>query len=346
MVDIPLTSQRPAAPASSGLTFLPETPANDPFGGLTPIGGADPLADFGGGGLTPVDGGLTPMSNDPFGGDPLGGFGGGGDPLGDLNQFGDLGSGAAMPAFNAPASFNPYAAPPAPVKQAKGGKSAYRGGGARRGLPWENRKSGRVDSPFLGTVKMVLFDSSNAFKAMKTEGGLGDPIGFAFMGNVIGNLATAGYAAVFLLIGFFLGGDADGGSVAALGIGIGQQFFMALVQAGTRATIGMFVFAGITHLLLMMVKGANRSYETTFRALAYSDGALAFCGVIPCLGALVQLIGMLIISIIAVMNAHETSGGKAAFAILMPILLCCVSVGVLVFLFIGVIGAIVSGAGQ
>jgi uncharacterized membrane protein len=73
-------------------------------------------------------------------------------------------------------------------------------------------------------------------------------------------------------------------------------------------------------------------------------GSTALCAVIPFVGGFVQFIANLVIMSIGLAKAHETSGLKATFAVLIPMLLCiALVVGVVVLLAATVWSAINQG---
>ena len=51
--------------------------------------------------------------------------------------------------------------------------------------------------------------------------------------------------------------------------------------------IGLFIGSAIVHLCLMIVGGANQSFETTFRVLAFSHGSAGPLQIIPLCGGLI-----------------------------------------------------------
>ena len=67
----------------------------------------------------------------------------------------------------------------------------------------------------------------------------------------------------------------------------------------------------------MMVKGAKPGFEATFRVVAYGYSANIFM-VIPFCGGILPLVWAVVLSIIGLREAHETTGGKAAFAVFLP----------------------------
>lgn len=101
--------------------------------------------------------------------------------------------------------------------------------------------------------------------------------------------------------------------------------------------ITLFIWSGIVHVFLMMVGGAPNGFATTLRVTCYSQTA-GIAVIVPVAGGLVQPVWFLILQIIGLSQAHRVSGGKAAFAVILPIVICCgcvVGVGVMSGLAVG-----------
>src|SRR5205814_5625841 len=82
------------------------------------------------------------------------------------------------------------AAAPPPPPQTTAPTSALAAGAtataARSGLPWERRDTLGFFNAFVQTVSMILTRPAEAFTAMRTEGGLADPLIFGVIGGSIG----------------------------------------------------------------------------------------------------------------------------------------------------------------
>ena len=88
-------------------------------------------------------------------------------------------------------------------------------------------------------------------------------------------------------------------------------------------TIGLFIGGGILHLCLMLVGGANRSFETTFRVACFTAGAANLFSMIPICGGIVALVYHIVLECIGLSRAHPTTTGKALMAIFLPLIVCC-----------------------
>jgi hypothetical protein len=103
-----------------------------------------------------------------------------------------------------------------------------------------------------------------------------------------------------------------------------------------------FVVAGILHLMLLLLGGARRGFEATFRVACYAH-ATTLLLVVPFCGAPVMMIWRIVAYVIGLAEAHQISHGKALAAVLLPLLaLCCCCLGIIFSLA----GAIASLMGQ
>ncbi|MFM8252512.1 MAG: YIP1 family protein [Planctomycetota bacterium] len=332
IVDIPLQSTRRA----------PANPAGP--GGLMPLDG----------GLTPLDGGLTPLDSpfgaaggmaaggfgaqNPFGDDLFGGMPSGGaaaDPFGGAGGFGAAGFGGA-PAGNAA---NPYASAPT-----YSSSPAYASGGSSRGsstpsdsnrsgTPWERRQG------FWKTVGGVITQPTATFQSMKRSGDtLMRVIGFAFLSSLF---TGAIYFALMALhqAAFWLGGlglppqmmerPMEVRAVAfAVSVGVYAVTLPIGLLFGTA--LNLLVGTGIVHLCLMITGGARYGFEVTLRVLCYAMGANQILACIPCLQIL-TIVTYPLSGIVGLREAHQTTTGRAALAVFLPLIVCCLFLGGLFF---------------
>lgn len=186
-------------------------------------------------------------------------------------------------------------------------------GGGRTGPPWE--QPGPWLGRFVDTAKGVLTDPARTFANMRREGGLASPLGFAIAGLIAGSLASLVFQAVGAgasLAPFF----PDSTPSAAL-------VLATLIFVPVVATISLFLFAGLFHVMLLLLNGAHHPFETTFRTYAYASGATALLGLIPICGGPIGAVWNLVATIIGLAQTQETSTGTAAIAVLVPVVVCC-----------------------
>ncbi len=310
VVKIPLQSTPAARPATPGLTPL------DGSNGLTPLPSADSLTPL------PDTDGLTPLgASDPFASAP--------DPFAGLTELGASSGLGSQDPFGGAASYpasstNPYASPAATPSYAAR-SSTSRGKGNRKGLPWDNKS--RHQGAFVETAKLVLFSPVEAFSAMRRSGGDAHPLLFCVLGTMIGGAFAVLYRVIVdavILIPLMLqqeGAESAGtivGTVVGRVIGVVLGFGFAILFT----VIWSYVMAGFIHVGLIVLGGANHAFETTSRVVQYTWGATSLAAIIPCVGPLIQFFANIVILSIGISNAHETSGVRATFAVLIPFLLC------------------------
>ena len=88
---------------------------------------------------------------------------------------------------------------------------------------------------------------------------------------------------------------------AMAGMGMGMIALIVLVPV--FIVIGLFIAAAIVHLCLMIVGGANKSFETTFRVLAFSHGSTGPLQVIPVCGGMIAGVWALVVNCIGLVSA-------------------------------------------
>jgi hypothetical protein len=249
----------------------------------------------------------------------------------------DLGWREGMPSWKPLSEFSEFAtaAPAAPPPQT-GATATSETVAARSGLPWEHRQERGFANAFIETLAMVLTKPDLAFRTMKTEGGLAEPLVYALIGGCVGGIVSLLLSLGLQSMGLFAG---QRDTFAALaGVGVGSIALIILVPV--LFVIGLFIGAAIVHLCLMIVGGANKSFETTFRVLAFSHGSTGPLQIIPVCGGLIAGVWALIVNCIGLARAHETSTGRATLAVLLPVIVCCGGGLLLLFLFMfGALGA-------
>jgi len=221
------------------------------------------------------------------------------------------------------------AAPAAPPAQISPGATSE-GAAPRTGLPWEHRQERGFFNAFIETLVMVLTKPSEAFTVMKREGGLGEPLIYALIGGCLGGIVSLLFSLGLQSAGFFA--DRHDTFAAMAGMG-GSAAFIILVPL--FVVIGLFIFSAIFHLCLMIVGGANQSFETTFRVVAFSQGSTGPLQMIPVCGGMIAGVWALVCFCIGLARAHNTDTGRAVLAVLLPLIVCCGGITLVVFMFGG-----------
>jgi hypothetical protein len=197
---------------------------------------------------------------------------------------------------------------PLPSPQASGG-----------GLPWEHREELGVVKAFFDTVSMVLTQPGVAFATMKTEGDMTGPMLFALIGGSAGLIVSLLLQIALHSIGFMA--DRHSGMFGLGVIGIWSVGY--IIFAPVMVIVLMFLGSGILHVCLMIVGGAKKPFETTFRVVCFSSGSTYLLSMIPFCGGIIAGVWNVVLQCIGLARAHETDTGKAVLAVLLPIIVCC-----------------------
>jgi hypothetical protein len=188
---------------------------------------------------------------------------------------------------------------------------------------------------FISTARGVILSPVGFFRGMQKSGNYVGPLVFTVICAVIGGLLTG--------IISFLSGLLIGDFGTAIGGLIGGIFLTPIF-----AVIGLFIVAGILHLLVMLLVKPNAGFEATYRVTAYLSVLylVSWLGAIPILGILVSLaltVYGIVLGVIGVRETHSTTTGRAAAVVLIPAVVFFL-LGVL--LFAAVLAAVFFGAQQ
>jgi hypothetical protein len=208
---------------------------------------------------------------------------------------------------------------------------------AAEGIPWERRAEIGFFPGLFETIRAVLLEPSKAFSAMPITGGLGAPLFFFVLVGSIGGLAGFVYQAVLNSINPSTSAQDQAmmallGSTAVIG---GSIMIMPVLLAAVA-----FVTAALIHLALMVLGGANRPFEATFRVVSYSGGSTAVLQLLPACGAFAATIWNFVIMVIGISAVHKIGTGRAAVAVLLPTLICCGLILAAVFALIAAAGGL------
>ena len=242
-----------------------------------------------------------------------------------LSQFSEF----AAPPPGAPPTATPGetpAVPPPPVAAGEGLQS-------RTGLPWEHRETRGFFSAFADTLIMVLTKPGVAFSVMRTEGGLGGPLIYAVIGGALGVIFWFILSLLISSLGIL--GTRQDAMGSMLGMTVSGVF---LVWRLIAVAVAPFIFAGLVHLSLMLLGGAKKTFETTFRVIAFAQGSTAPLQLIPCCGGVFALVWNLVANCIGIARAHEIDSGRATLAVLLPFIVCCGG-GILIIAMFGGLAA-------
>jgi hypothetical protein len=171
----------------------------------------------------------------------------------------------------------------------------------------------------VATIQLVLTNPVVAFRTMRRVGGLPRPSYFA--------LSVASIAVVVACLEqiFLPPLTRRAPNIQVPLVTVITTVIMCVILAPVLIFITIHARAGLTHLVLMMLSAARYPYETTFRTTSYCVGSVGPIIMIPYFGVYILAIASIAYSIIALAEAQEISGGKAAAAVLLPLVIggCC-----------------------
>jgi hypothetical protein len=180
---------------------------------------------------------------------------------------------------------------------------------------------------FIATVQAVVLRPVDFFRGILRQGDLINPLIFAIICYEISAILGG-------IIALALGAQGFGG------------FLADIILTPIGVAIGLFIGAGIIHLLVMLIVGTpNAGYEGTFRVGAYIavTQLVTWLSAIPIIGILVGLliaVYSIFLGVVGIREMHSTTTGKAALVILIPVVVVFLIALVLAL----VIGAAIWGA--
>jgi hypothetical protein len=219
--------------------------------------------------------------------------------------------------------------------------------GGRNGPPWEQREALGIWKASIETIKAVMLTPASCFATMKREGGLGNPLLFLLVTGIVGAIANTIYQFVFQgAITSMMATMGGGNQMPAMSMFGGTLIggIVGLIVTPIIVVVMSFVWAGIVHLCLMMLKAANQPFEATMRAICYAYGAGMVFSVIPFCGAYIGGIWSMVALCIGLSKVHETDTWRGVTASLLPLAVCCVLYIGVIAIVVGTIGAAAAGS--
>ena len=198
-------------------------------------------------------------------------------------------------------------------------------------VPWEDRKNLGFLNALCITTRDVFARPSRFFERTPSGGNLAQPLLYGLLLTVLGIWLAALWQMLFVVVGLAfskLGGELVGTEHLVPLSGPA----LAIVLAPLTAIINLFVYSGLVHLGVLMMRG-KRGFAGTFRVICYSS-AIALTGIVPFLGPMVGGVWRIVVIILGLRRTQRISGGKAAFAALLPIFLAICFVILLVILLL------------
>jgi hypothetical protein len=192
-------------------------------------------------------------------------------------------------------------------------------------FPWPPAEDASVAAAFVQTWQAATFQPAALFRALPERASLASALLYYLPLGII----IAG-AELFWRIVRARGTEQDS-TMWSLGAGdaaVHPLIFFLL--SPLLLVFSLFLPAAITHALLKLFGGASRAYTTTTTVFAFAYSPMFF-SVVPVAGSIIGFIWMVVVAIIGLREAQHTSTGRAAAAVLIPVVFALLMVGLAYF---------------
>ncbi len=221
-------------------------------------------------------------------------------------------------------------------KKPEGGQALTQSGLGQGEVPWERLDVYGFFPGLVLTLKRILFQPVDFFETMPPGRGKGKAMVF--------NLLLSEFLLVIDFLWALFGVRAkiaDTGQTDALAAmaGVpGLGFLVLLVMVPLFMVAGIYLDAGLTHLLLMLLRGSGKGFDETFRVMCYSSAPTVLSAV-PVAGQLLSpviLIWYMTLQAIGLKKVHGAAYSQALAVVL-------IKWSVYLFLLLGVLHGLTKG---
>lgn len=188
---------------------------------------------------------------------------------------------------------------------------------------WEDRENRGFFEALWETWKESVFYPDRFFAKLPYRGGIGNPLLYAVLVGCFGLIISQVYGIFWSnawtgLMSHYMEFEE---MMFETGLQTGISF-LQIIFSPILIILAVFINSGIYHLVFLITGWGKRDFEATFRAVAYSMGAMAFLAV-PFCGGIVAAVWQIVLVIIGMKHMQKTTGGKATFVFFLPLIVCC-----------------------
>ncbi len=265
-------------------------------------------------------------------------------PLGQRAEFSSL---FAPPPAAAPAPAPAWPPPPQALPPA-GGMPGWEppppSSSVPNPIPWEAKPRGPAVNALVETAKLFAMTPAEAWRRTPPLGDYVAPLLYSIILSWIGGFFSIVWSRLFSFSWMsMLPADARHalGSQAMLGAGMGIG---TLIVYPILIAAGLFIGTAVIHVCMMMVGGLSDSkagFEGSFRSLSYASIA-DLANIVPLGGGLIAAVWKTYLIVVGLSTLHRTTQGKALFAVLIPVVLCCGCIVVIGIFSAAAIGSFLS----
>jgi hypothetical protein len=187
---------------------------------------------------------------------------------------------------------------------------------AAAAFPWPPPESGSAVEHLMTTWRESVFRPGAFFAAMPRKPNLGGPLIYYLIFGMIGASIRLFWRMVF---GPAVPEDASPLSQALRAGEAAGSPLVDFLLTPVMLLVGFGIVVVIVHAMLWLTGGARHGMRTTGGVFAYTSGPQVFA-VVPFLGAAVAGVWMLVMFVVGLREAHETTTWRAAIAVLLPLI--------------------------
>lgn len=195
---------------------------------------------------------------------------------------------------------------------------------------WENCPPAKFWPSMVNSVTQILSAPSRTFANMPTEGGLLKPLKFYVLIYTLTSWVSMAYQLALTMVNPALTMGENAGKIPQTTF-LAVFAFIFLIMP-VLCLIGAFFSAGLFHVIILLLGGSDKKFETTFRVVCYGGGAVSVFQLLPICGSYILMIYSLVVLVIGFREAHKMTTMTSVFSVLVPVLFCC---GAIIALFMG-----------
>ncbi|UCF79327.1 MAG: YIP1 family protein [Candidatus Eiseniibacteriota bacterium] len=190
----------------------------------------------------------------------------------------------------------------------------------RAGPSWERDESVGPVRRLSDTLLGSLFSPNGFFKQMRRTGGYLSPLVY---GMILGSISTVVPIVWNVLLVSLRDVVLESPAAPQMFTPSPGLYALLAVLSPILVTLVAFLWSGVLHVLLLLVGGASHGFQATFRVVCYSRSAGVW-HIVPFVGPLVGSVWYVVLLVVGLIQAHETSLGRALAAVLIPLVVWAV----------------------
>jgi hypothetical protein len=180
-------------------------------------------------------------------------------------------------------------------------------------FPWPPAEGTSVAGAFVQTWQGATFQPSRFYRALTDRTSLGSALLYYLPLGIL----IAGAELFWRTVGW--PSSEPDAALAPLGASeVAIPPLVSFLLSPLLLIVSLFLSAAVTHALLKLFGGASRDYSTTSRVFAFAYSPMIF-SVVPVVGSIIGFPWMIVTAIIGLRHAQRTSTGRAAAAVLIPV---------------------------